>query len=407
VAGFATSAPPALLTLLVPTTSVVVTQLWTLPAGSLGFLDASSYNTRGLAYDTNSGTLLVADHNNIHLLASTNGSYLGDLNTVGIFNGGLNGWLFDQVGVADDGTLYAGNLVLSGSGFSIVSWPAGYGAGSPATGYAFGGGTGADPGSGSGERWGDTMDVRGSGVNTEILIGSYGGTNAVLFTTTDGSSFTANLIAITNVPAGFGGQGIAFADGDSFYTKSPGYLLRKVAFNRTTWTGGTSLVYSSMPSLFDGIGVDASANILGGVNFSDTPNDLQLYLLSGNVNSPSLFDQAFFGSNNVNSQQNAVTTLKGGLGFSLDVNNGITAVSYGIPSAPAVTLVSISYAPGAVTLNWNNAFNTHGYQVQYKDNLLDIVWTNVGAPVIATGATASYTDTTATGATRFYRVISQ
>ena len=303
--------------------------------------------------------------------------------------------------------MYAANLTLTGPAFSIVTWSPGYGSGSGAAGYAYGGGTGADPGSGSGDRWGDTMDVRGSGTNTEILIGSYSGTNAVLFTTTDGSAFTANLIAVTNVPAGFGGQGIAFGDGDSFYTKSPGYLLRKVAFNRSTWTAGASLVYLTMPSAFDGIGVDVAANVLGGVNFSDTPNDLQLYLLSGNANPPSLFDQAFFGSNNQNAQQNAATTLKGGLGFALDVNNGLTAISYGIPNAPAVTLTSVTYAPGAVTLIWNNTFNGHGYQVQYKNSLLDVSWTNVGSPVTATGATASYTDTTASGAIRFYRVVSQ
>lgn len=406
VAGFATSAPPAKLTLLIPTTSVVVTQLWTLPAGSQPFLDGTTYNTRGLAYDTNSGTVLVADNANIHLLNATNGSYLGDLNALGIFNGGYNSWLFDQVGVADDGAIYAANLTLSGSGFSIVSWAPGSSVGSPASGYAYGGGTGGDPGSGSGDRWGDTMAVRGAGVNTEILLGSWNNTNVILFTTTDGISFSPNVITVTNVPLGFSGQGIAFGDGDSFYTKSYGYLFRKVTFERTTWKGGAT-AYSTMPSTLSGIGVDPTANILGGVNFGNTPNDLQLYLLSGNANSPALFEQAFFGSNNQNAQFNSVTTLKGGLGFALDVNNGITAVSYGIPNAPAVTLTSVAYAPGAVTLIWNNTFNNHGYQVQFKNNLLDASWTSVGSPVTAVGATASYTDTTASEATRFYRVVSQ
>jgi len=407
LAGSATSAPPALLTLIVPTTSLVVTQQWTLPAGSFGFLDGSSYSTRGLAYDTNSGFVLVADNGNIHLLSATNGAYLGDLNAAGIFTGGYNGWLFDQIGVASDGTLYAANLTLSGPGFSIVTWSPGYGPGSAALTYAYGGGTGGDPGNGSGDRWGDTMDVRGSGAGTEILIGSYSGTNVVLFTTTDGQSFTANLIAVTNVPAGFSGQGIAFGDGDSFYTKSPGYLLRKVAFDRTTWTAGAVLVDSSMPSAFGGIGVDVAANILGGVNFSDTPDDLQLYLLSGNTNSPALVDQAFFGSVNANGQENAVTTLKGGRGYSLDVNNGITAVTYGAVSAPGVIITSVTYASGNTVLTWNNIFDGHRYQVQYKSHLEDATWTDLGSPVSVSTATASYTDTTAAGGTRFYRIVSQ
>jgi len=411
LAGYATSTPPALLTLIIPTTSVVVTQSWILPAGSLSFLDSSSYNTRGLAYDTNSGTVLVADNSNIHLLAATNGSYLGDLNPAGAYSGGYNSWLFDQIGVADDGTLYAANLTLTGPNFVILSWAPGYAPGTPGTAFVYGGSgstaTGADPGNGSGDRWGDTMDVRGSGVNTEILIGSYSGTNVVLFTTMDGLNFNANLIAITNVPAGFSGQGIAFGPGNTFFTKSPGYLLRQVAFDPVGLVGGAIQVYTTMPSAFDGIGVDVNAGVLGGVNFSDTPNDLQLYLLSGNTNGPSLFDQAFFGSMNANSQFNAATTLKGGKGFSLDVNNGLTAVTYGTPSAPGVTIISVAYAPGNTVIIWNNTFDNHTYQVQYKNNLLDVTWTNLGSPIPATDATASYTDTTAGGATRFYRVISQ
>ncbi len=414
IAGYATSAPPSQLTLLVPITSTVVTQLWTLPAGTLPFLDGSSYNTRGLAYDTNSGTVLVADHNNIHLLSATNGSYLGDLNVLGAFNGGYAGWPFDQIGVADDGTLYAANLYgasLGGSGYVILSWAPGYTAGSPAAAFVYGGSggtaTGADPGNGSGDRWGDTMDVRGSGTGTEILIGSYSGTNVVLFTTADGVNFSANLIAVTNVPAGFSGQGIAFGDGDSFYTKTPGFRLRKIAFSRSTWTGGAELVYQTMPSAFGGIGVDVAANVLGGVNFSDSPNDLQLYLLSGNASEPSLFDQAFFGSNNINSQENAVTTLKGGQGFALNVNNGLTAVSYGTPGAPPVTITSVSYAPGNVTVTWNNVFVGHSYQVQYKDHLTDPSWTNLGSPVTTSNPTASASDTSAPPGGRFYHVVSQ
>jgi hypothetical protein len=60
-----------------------------------------------------------------------------------------------------------------------------------------------------------------------------------------------------------------------------------------------------------------------------------------------------------------------------------------------------------VTLNWNNTFNNRSYQVQFKNSLLDVSWTNVGSPVVATGPTGSYVDTTASGATRFYRVVSQ
>ncbi|HWX20104.1 MAG TPA: immunoglobulin domain-containing protein [Candidatus Binatia bacterium] len=413
IAGNATSTPPALLTVITPVSSTVVTQLWTLPAGSRSYLDGSSYNTRGLAYDTNTGTLLVADHFNIYLLSPTNGTDLGQLNTVGLPISGVNGWAVDQLGVGDDGVLYVANLSLDGTGFSIVSWPA-ISPGASAANYAWGPntGTGADP-SGTGDRWGDTMAVRGAGVSTEILCGSAGGTVVVLFTTTDGTTFSARVINVTNAPAGFAGQGIAFGPGNTFWAKSPGFNLRQVAFDTSTTpgTGNVVQVYTAgtqINSSMDGIDVDVANNILGGVVFSDVPNDLQLLLLSGSTNSPALFDQAFFGSVNANSQLNAATTLKAGHGFALDVNNGIVALTYGLPSAPPVIITTVTPQPGIGTaLTWNNCFNGHGYDVQYKNALTNATWTTAGS-VTAIGPTASFTDTSATGAgTRFYRIHSR
>jgi len=305
LAGYATSAPPTLLTVITPTVSGVVTQLWSLAAGSRPYLDGTTYNTRGLASDTNTDSVLVCDHQNIYVLAGTNGSDLFQLNTIGLPVVGYNGWLLNQIGVADDGVVYGGNLSLDGSTYTITSWSS---VNSGATlNAAWGGTSGADPTGGTGDRCGDTMAVRGSGTSTEILIGTYSGSVVVLFTTTDGINFTANPITITNVPAGFSGQGIAFGSGDTFWTKSPGYLMRQVAFSRTTWQGGAVQVINTVPSAFGGISLDVANNVLAGVNFGDVPDDLQLYLLSGNANPPALFNQAFFDSVNLNSQQNSAT----------------------------------------------------------------------------------------------------
>jgi hypothetical protein len=230
IAGTITSTPPALLTLIVPTTSTVVTQLWTLAAGSRSYLDSSSYNTRGLAYDTHSGILLVADHNNIYDLAGTNGSDLGVLNMAGLPTGGLNSWLVDQIGVADDGVLYSCNLTLTGPGFSIIQWNS-ITPGSAGSGFAFGGSSGADP-SGTGDRWGDTMSVRGSGVNTEIICGSYNGSTVLVFDTTDGATFTPHLITVAATPAGFASLGVAFGSGNTFWAKGGhNYNLRQVYYD--------------------------------------------------------------------------------------------------------------------------------------------------------------------------------
>jgi hypothetical protein len=404
VAGYATSTPPALLTIVNPTLSTVVTQIWTLAAGSRAYLDSSSYQTRGLAYDTNTATVCVADHFNIYLLAGTDGSDIGQLNTLGLPSGGVNSWTVDQLGVADDGVLYSCNLTLDGSGFAIIEWPS---ISSGAVGaYAFGGASGADP-SGTGDRWGDTMDVRGAGAGTEILCGSANGTHVVLFNTADGSTFASVPIQITNAPAGFAGQGIAFGLGNTFWAKSVGYNLRLVAYDPSSGLGGVLQSYTAgtdVDSGLCGIDVDNDKNILAGISFSDNPNDMRLYSLSGNSNPPGLFDQAFFGSKNLNSQNNAVTVLKSGKGFGLDVNNGLVALTYGTPAPPSPTITNVSHAAGSTTLNWLS-FNGRNYQVQFRSSLTSGSWASIGAPIVANGPVTTYTDSTASGNVGFYRIL--
>jgi hypothetical protein len=415
IAGSVTSTP-ALVTLILPVSSLQVKSLWSIGPGTNSsvndtYLTTSGYETRGLAYDPTTTNLLIADHYFIHVYNATNGAYEMDLNTAGLPTGGINGWTIDQIAVADDGTLYSANLSQDGSAFSIIT----YGQ-YPYTSlnYAYGGTTGGndlktlDP---VGDRWGDTMAIRGSGANTEILFGSYDSTNVAVFTTSDGSSFEPILVPVTNAPAGFAATGVAFGPTNTFYAKGGHYYdLRQVSVDTNVFVGGVVEDYvapTQIPNNLGGIGVDITNNILGGVCYDDTPNDVQLYLLSGNTNAPYLFDQDFFPAVNANSQLNAVVTLKGGLGFALNVNNGVVGFTYSMPSAPSVKLTSVAYLPGSVTLTWNNTFDTHTYQVQYKNTLLDPAWTNLGAPITAFNATASYTDTTAGGATRFYRIISQ
>jgi hypothetical protein len=252
------------------------------------------------------------------------------------------------------------------------------------------------------------MDVRGAGTSTEILCGSANGTHVVLFNTTDGTTFSPNVIQVTNAPAGFAGQGIAFGSNNTFWAKSVGYNLRQVAYDLPSGLGGVIQTYtagSQIDSTLCGIDVDIANNILAGVAFSDNPNSMRLYMSSGNPNPPALFHQAFFGSKNINSQNNAVTRLKAGKGFGLDVNNGLVALTYGMPNAPAPLITSVSYQAGTgTTLTWLT-FNGRTYQVQFRSSLSSGAWADMGSVIPGAGATATYTDSTATGSTGFYRVV--
>ena len=430
--GGVTSSIPVLLTVSAPISSIYVSNLWSIaPSNGTGYypyLDSTSYDTRGLAYDTNTMTVLVCDKGSdlgIYVLdANTGSNYQGaspnyQLNTIGI---GYTGDQFnlDQVGVGDDGVVYACNLYDTGSTagtFGIFAWSS---VDSNALPYAAYGPS--DPsGPGGQDRWGDTMAVRGAGTNTQLLFGTYFGfdsgpsTNASLFTTSDGVDFNPTLLVVTNVavPAGFSSLGIAFGAGNTFWAKSPGYDLRQISFDPAT---GNCSVIQDIPAAANGaaafssmsaICLDVKNNLLAGVTFNDVPNDLSLFVLGTGTNTaPYLFDQAFFPSNNGNSQDNGATAVKYPRIYSLDVNNGIVALTYSVPLVPfSITSVSDTLAAGVI-LKWQSVSN-RTYQVQFASALSGTTWTNLGSPIVAVGATTTYDDTStnASRTTGYYRVL--
>ena len=121
-----TSAPLALLTVVQPVTSPYVTNVWRLAAGGTksGILDSGSYAVRGLAYDTNTATLLLANHNgtgSIAVINAANGSASSiTINTLGLPAGTF---YLDQIAVQHDGALYGGNLAFeTNDTYSITRW---------------------------------------------------------------------------------------------------------------------------------------------------------------------------------------------------------------------------------------------------------------------------------------------
>lgn len=81
-------------------------------------------------------------------------------------------------------------------------------------------------------------------------------------------------------------------------------------------------------------------------------------------------------------------------------HNG-TAFKISVPMAPG--LVGISRAQSATVLTWSAVSNSP-YQVQYKSNLTQASWINLGSIIVATNGVGSTTDA-ASSTTRFYRVM--
>jgi len=228
------------------------------------------------------------------------------------------------VGVGDDGAIYVGNLSLTGSDYEIYRW-ADDSSSTVAT-LAFGP---ADPG--TGDRIGDTIAVRRAGTNTQILASSRNLTKVILFTTTDGTSFTPNVIDVTTEPPTFAGLGIAFGAGDTFWTKSTGFQFRHIFFDLTAGTNALLQTFATGQNTSTTLGVDPVNDLVAGMALA-TPDNVELYNVHDVVNGlavePTLIDQDFFKTDNVNGNGTGAVSfdLAGGRLFALDSNNGILAL---------------------------------------------------------------------------------
>jgi len=69
-----------------------------------------------------------------------------------------------------------------------------------------------------------------------------------------------------------------------------------------------------------------------------------------------------------------------------------------------VLFQSVAQSGGTITFTWP-ALAGLGYQVQYKTNLAQPNWTNLGSAITATSNTASASDAIGPDPNRFYRLL--
>lgn len=332
--GAATSAV-ASLTVIVPSPNARTLPLWSLAPGSRAYLNTGD-SQRGLSYNPANGHLLLvsrASGNNVHVLNSTNGADVLTLtNGSGVISGGT--FAVNMIGVADDGAVYVGNLTTDGgaSPFKIYRWANDNSNTIPTVAYS---------GSvdGSTNRWGDTFDVRGSGTGTQILVGSRHGTNAVVFTTANGSTFTANMISVSGGEYQMFGLGIAFGASNTFWGKASSKPLRQISFNLGTGSGTVIQSFTNpvVANAVAPIGLSTNLNLLGGVAI-ETPDNFKLYdlPLSG---TPGLLETNVFPTDNANGNAVGSVDFGGDRVFALDANNGILALQI-LPPPVAPTIAT-------------------------------------------------------------------
>lgn len=293
---------------------------------------------RGLTFNASTKNLLVVSRAagvNVVVFDAATGAELRTLNTEGVAGGTF---ALNMIGAADDGVVYAGNLSTSTNApnYRLYRWANDNADTVPTLAFE-GDPAGSDPATGrsrTAQRWGDSMDVRGSGPNTQIVIASRASPFVAILTTTDGMTFTATLIADAGVATG--SLGVAFGEGNTLWLKAINQPLRHVQVDLAA--GKATLLKQfndpTFPNVVTTIGVDPAKKWLAGVAVA-TPDSVRLYEISGD---PIAIDQENFPTDNANA--NFVGSVDfGSLGttnlvFALDTNNGILA--HRVVSTPPV-----------------------------------------------------------------------
>ncbi len=309
----------------------------TVRPGDVSFLTSTgSRLQRGMAFNPATGHLIVVNRDpvdapTLSVIDALTGIYVGDLDQSSIYSGGAANFLYNQIGIAEDGAIYVGNLTTSGTlvEFNLYRWAS---EASPQTHVYFG-----NPGNTTvgGSRWGDTMAVRGSGMDTEVLLATQNGALAAILrpSVSDLSVFT-NAPLNAAIPAGGLGYGLAFAGGNTFYGKAasvagaPLYLM-SYDVNAASATPLYTFGINAFPGTAGPLGTLIASNWLACIADlnSTNPHKLRLFDISTPSSTPALLDRI-----SVPNWTNANGVYGGAIAFgfgtnlyALDSDNGIAA----------------------------------------------------------------------------------
>lgn len=309
--------------------SFTLSPLWSLEPDSRPYLTSTDTLQRGMAYNPITDRVILVSRSEstvlqtIRLLSASTGADVGELSASGISGGTF---VLSKIGVAEDGAIYAANFgtYSASNPFRVYRWQ--HERATPT--IAFSG----DPGKGNNQQWGNALDVRGTGENTQILLASRG-TIAALLTTGNGLTYTSTVLT-TDAPAGAFYHGIAFGPGNTFWGKTNSGPLRQMQFNPANGMATTLRVINApaFSASISPIAVDPVNHLLAGIAIAD-PDTVQLYDIANATNPPVLLGSFDTPTDNPNTLfQGALDFYHGGKLFALNANNGLSAFQVLPPS---------------------------------------------------------------------------
>jgi hypothetical protein len=142
--------------------------------------------------------------------------------------------------------------------------------------------------------------------------------------------------------------------------------------------------YSSVVRKITPVGTNWVVNTIGGLAYVTGATD--------GTNSTARFDAPY-----------GVCVGGNGVVYVADTYNQTIRAGSAVYPLPAKPSVLIAPVGNSVSLNWQAQAGLT-YQVQYKTNLLQAAWLNLGSPILATNTVVPFMDVSATNDQRFYRV---
>jgi hypothetical protein len=419
--GVSTSAI-ATATVYLPADEYSLQPIWKTAPGTQPYLsgiNSGSPNQRTIAYNALSNHLYVVARSSgttsnyvIFALNASDGSIVSALNTNGIYNGGAvaeGGIGLVGIGVADDGAIYACNEVPDACGcgpngtpdslFRVYRWADGDTNTLPVQIFV------GDPaGATSPVRWGDTLTVRGSGLNTEILLDSQLGNYAAVLKPADPSmsTFTNAFMVVPSQSApSFGstiGRSLQFGSTNTLWQKRMGTPLRLSSYDLAGKSSAVVTNYANFGSAVGPVALDFGRNLLAGIDFNgsgSTPDSLDLYDMSV-PSAPLLIAQYSFPTNQQpNNNFIGQAVFAGNRVWALDGNNGLMAFTIVGPQ------LTITMAGSYLVESWTT--NVGPLTLQATPSLATpSVWTNVGTGSVS-GSRYVVTNPPA-GGSLFYRL---
>lgn len=411
-AGGSRDSRAATLTVIQAVTGDILTNLWTVAPGSRPYLNTNYYEY-GMSFNPANSNLLVASYvatNTppviIAVMDALTGAHKHELDVTGVTGG--NRWV-NKIGVAEDGVVYAANRTTAPTTipFVVYRWSDDAPTTLPTVAYS------GDPflPLGVNRLAGWTMDVRGAGVDTEILLSTTATNLISVLKTTDGTNFTAYPVVVPGVPAAFARIGISFAVGNQFWAKSwqgDGGKLYLVEYDLQAGLGTVLHTYDNdlVSATMTTMAYNDDLKLLAGIARDDQKN-VQMYNVADLIAGPELLDQEFFPTYNASVEANGALDFGGNTYlFALNENNGIMAMVLDPAYQPPVTafkILSVVAAGGSVTIQWEARAGMK-YQVKYATSV-NGTWLDLGDEVTATGSTASYEDIAPADGERYYRVL--